>query len=678
MKEKIMADLFGTLDDFYASLAEVRGAQPLDLRLVKLLAELQNKNPETLSENAQKVLLVYFSLVADGNTCASLNAKKLFAKWEKKWNGLVTQAKAHADENAEQKFAEASDFQKIFENGCEDLLRLKSGAENLFDVAKLPLKIQNMDGEPWLFTDKFWKAKEVIREVFADRSEKAVFRPISKFSDAEIENCQKEICEISNVRLKKAQAWAVLCGQNSNLIVTGGPGTGKTTVVQFLLWKLLEKHSEEMRNWNLYFVAPSGKAANRLNEIRDLEDISVAAKALHPDIVEKFKRVEGQTMHRLLKFRPAENAFAYNRANRFPKGSIFVVDEASMIDLTLFAAFIQALPENPADYRLFVLGDKDQLPSVGAGAVLGELLELRNDAVVKLVESNRFPDDSTVGRLAKAIQNENSSDENSIQNVGVSWESSEAWTPSQDSVQFVSLLKSDENLENFKRKDLESRRDLLLKKWAAEFCMELPKLAVNVHPENKNPDLAELDNRKRLWTAAEKARILSAERRGVLGVIAINQKINEFVRNSLAEDRIPARYFPGQILMFNRNQNMYRLYNGDSGVVVKANGIDFLMLKSGSEFPCYPLSFFPSDALESAFAITVHKSQGSGYSNILMFLPLQSGHPLLNRQILYTGVTRTKMNGKTGSLTLVSTEARLLEAQRTTISRDTGLGTGCF
>ena len=135
------------------------------------------------------------------------------------------------------------------------------------------------------------------------------------------------------------------------------------------------------------------------------------------------------------------------------------------------------------------------------------------------------------------------------------------------------------------------------------------------------------------------------------------------------------QFFAGQILMFTKNLPMFNLYNGDSGVVVKdRDGVDYLMVKIGSAYSCYLLSLFPNDALESAFAITIHKSQGSGYRNILMFLPSRKGHPLLNRQILYTGITRVKISEKNpGSLTVIVSKERLIEAQQTVIQRDTGI-----
>ena len=121
--------------------------------------------------------------------------------------------------------------------------------------------------------------------------------------------------------------------------------------------------------------------------------------------------------------------------------------------------------------------------------------------------------------------------------------------------------------------------------------------------------------------------------------------------------------------MLNKNQNFFSLFNGDSGIVVNSSVRPMLMLLRGNDFTFYPLSVFPKECLEPAFAITIHKSQGSGYPNIMMFLPTRKGHPLLNRQILYTGVTRTKKQ----SLTIVATPETFKAACETVIERDTGI-----
>ncbi len=688
-----MAMITETLEEFFDSLCEMRGTQPLDLKLVKLLTELQPK----LSLDAQKVLLVYFSLLSDGNTCVSLNPRDLLAKWAFKWNGLKSQNESHLDEGETKNFLDAEAFAPIFEKGCADLNALAivdektAGNSGRKCFENIPLCVEFRENEPFLFADKYWKAKESILHIFGDTSERAVFK---KNANAFAET-PKDSLDFGKFPLKSAQENAVRCGEKNNLIITGGPGTGKTTVVQFLLWNLFKREPEKL-NWSLYFVAPSGKAANRLGDVKNLDDISDAEKNFHPEIVDKFKNVEGQTLHRLLKFNPSKNAFCYNKNNRLPGRSLFVVDEASMIDVTLFAAFLEALPERTEDYRLFVLGDRNQLPSVEAGAVLGEVLGIRPDATVELAESNRFPDDSPVGRFAKAIQAETDEalensllectgnsmrfSENDERGKIPSWEKAEMkWPVTENSVRFVSLSDEDASL---KKRNAEILLEKILGKWSDAFCADLVNLASAVNPtteiaEGEIGGNSEYKVRQELWMAAEKARILSAERRGVQGVETINRIICSKIRKKfLADENVSAsRYFSGQILMFTRNQADFKLFNGDSGIVVKsAEGLDYLMIQRGNEFPCYPLSLFPSDSLETAFAITIHKSQGSGYSNILMFLPLQSGHPLLNRQILYTGVTRVKMGAKIpGSLTLVASKMRLFEARRTRIERDTGI-----
>lgn len=283
-----------------------------------------------------------------------------------------------------------------------------------------------------------------------------------------------------------------------------------------------------------------------------------------------------------------------------------------------------------------------------------------------------------MGRFAHAIQKDSFEDcEKSLAECGdfQKWDAAKKFWPAESSrMNFVSFD------ENIPKKQLQE----MLSQWVSAYCAALPILAKEVDPSEEAPKGSrEWDARECLWKRAEQARILSAERRGLFGVESLNRMVRNAIR-SIPELEIPyGTFFAGEILMFNRNQNMMKLFNGDSGVVVKKDGVDYLMIKKDENFVCYQLALFPSDCLESAFAITIHKSQGSGYENILMFLPQETGHPLLNRQILYTGVTRTKVTRKygadkasfveTGTLTLVSDRELLKEAQQTVLERDTGI-----
>jgi exodeoxyribonuclease V alpha subunit len=406
-------------------------------------------------------------------------------------------------------------------------------------------------------------------------------------------------------------------------------------------------------------AAPSGKAADRLAESMDdtLHEISTAACDENPRFVEKLAKASGYTLHRLLKYSVAKGGFTFNSGNPLPEKAIYIIDEASMIDVSLFAAFLQALPPS-GNFKLFILGDPNQLPSVDAGAVLGNILEFDYNFVVKLIRSNRFNDESRIGVLAGKIQRGEE-----VAFEAAPFNARATYWEERDSVHLIDL---DQGQTLSRREELRAVENLV-RKWSLKFYAPLMDLAEKVDPdipsECVTPEQRSIC--EKLWDAANQARILSAERRGNRGVETLNQIVAETLTPN------SSTRFVGQILIFNRNQNEFKLYNGDTGIVVKSNRHEqyFLMLKKQSKFVFYPLSYFAEDCLEPSFAITIHKSQGSGYPNVMMFLPTRKGHPLLNRQILYTGITRTKKQ----SLTIVATPETFKAACETVIERDTGI-----
>lgn len=646
----------GSVAEYFSLLREMRGISPIAEKMLNLLCALQQK-PQ-LSFEAQKVLLIYLSLLEDGNTRIPLDAERLYAKWEQKWNGLVVQAESRdalKSFKRTEPYLAADAFKPLIMSGVRDIAAGKY-TQIIGDNAT-PLRLQQTPRCDYLISAKHLEDKNHIENIF-----KSGFFKESLLDGAAVQLAkdfvQGLLREGSPIHFDDRQAEVIARGVSQNLIVTGGPGTGKTTVIGFLLWKLFASDADYL-NWDLYMAAPSGKAADRLAESMDdtLREISTAACDENPRFVEKLAKASSYTLHRLLKYSVAKGGFTFNSGNPLPEKAIYIIDEASMIDVSLFAAFLQALPPS-GNFKLFILGDPNQLPSVDAGAVLGNILEFDYNFVVKLIRSNRFNDESRIGVLAGKIQRGEE-----VAFEAAPFNARATYWEERDSVHLIDL---DQGQTLSRREELRTVENLV-RKWSLKFYAPLMDLAEKVDPdipsECVTPEQRSIC--EKLWDAANQARILSAERRGNRGVETLNQIVAETLTPN------SSTRFVGQILIFNRNQNEFKLYNGDTGIVVKSNRHEqyFLMLKKQSKFVFYPLSYFAEDCLEPSFAITIHKSQGSGYPNVMMFLPTRKGHPLLNRQILYTGITRTKKQ----SLTIVATPETFKAACETVIERDTGI-----
>lgn len=690
---------FSKIDSFIDNLKEMRGIAELDRHLLHLLLEMK----PSVSETTQKFLCLCFSLWDDGNTRVPLDAKLFKERWLKKWDALKILKKSQ-EESFD--FAELEkSFNEIIESGIADLSS-NGFSEIIGDNAPF-LKaegVTKVDGKPYhclfLYMAKHFKAKGEIQDAMARIFGKKIPGPPA-------------IKQISNMNLNDDQKNAVRRGQNENLIITGGPGTGKTTVVLYILWNVLENivkdvkteglKSEEiskeqakaLSEYTIYLAAPSGKAADRMSESlkKGLNDVNEDLKKSL--IYAKLKDLEGMTIHRLLKYSRSDNGFSYNAKNQFPEKSIFVIDEASMVDVNLFSSLLQAIPsqdEGDLVTRLFILGDPYQLPSVDAGAVLGNILNSASKAnyTAELKISMRFPPESKIGQLAGAIkicaddQKMTAPDKTFVLHPVFSKNETKDGSAetSTDAVYYYSLPqkskdKSGEKLDKAPTKKEEQEYvSKFLENWIGDF-KDLPKLVAGIDPEaleNPSDELKKLCND--IWNKTLEKRILAAERRGAIGVEQINETIGNLIKGQKEKPKSNSRYFEGQLLILTQNQAMYRLYNGDTGIVLFKDSVPYIMLKkpngkTGAEqrdFVAYPLSLLPADAVESAFAITIHKSQGSEYDHVTMFLPKEEGHPLLNNQILYTGITRAKK-----TVTIIATDKTFKAACETVIERDTGI-----
>ena len=419
-------------------------------------------------------------------------------------------------------------------------------------------------------------------------------------------------------------------------LITGGPGTGKTTTVVRLL-ALLQRASHDQHNTlRIHLAAPTGKAASRLSA-----SIQSALASL-PQGWAKGIPTQAVTLHQLLQYNPDAAA----RPAKLLATDLVVVDEASMIDLELMARLMKCVPEQA---RLILLGDKDQLASVEAGAVWSQLCEGAAQAdsntqadcakpytlpeqTAVLHVSRRFDANSAIGQWAQLI------------NAGHSTAVKTQWqglnSSSLDGAMDHPAVQRwpDEWRERLQGQMHPEALKALRVGWSAWLNALKPMLQANAVCGNTKA--------LQLLHCFSEFQVLCALRQGPWGVQALNESIAVALGLSNGNDRplqnkaAKDAWFVGRPVMVTRNDYHLNLMNGDVGQCLPtANGlrVAFPDGKGGVRW------VLPSrlDEVETVWAMTVHKSQGSEYEHVLMVLPDRDA-PVLTRELLYTGVTRAK------------------------------------
>jgi exodeoxyribonuclease V alpha subunit len=440
-------------------------------------------------------------------------------------------------------------------------------------------------------------------------------------------------------------------------LVTGGPGTGKTTIVVALLRALawLGVKSEAIA-----IAAPTGKAANRLKEAiaaglaaqpRDLVDAGLRAHAPPP-----------VTLHRLLGWSPSSGRFARHENDPLPH-QVVIVDESAMVDLGVMDRLVRALR---VDARLVLLGDADQLPSVDAGAVFRDLCA--SVGAVRLTVNLRVARDPAARRLVAAAEavNAGTLDARFTDAVEVRRSAKE--------VKF-------EGVEHLAGPWSEVGGDLLERWWTERVASldSFTQRASRVYRAHRGVfDDAEIDELRTVFDHLARARILCATRAfgHDTGAEAINARLLARLRGGRWRAGPPGRaqeLAPGTPVLVQRNDYERGLFNGDQGLVVRLDDGD-----AGQQlavaFPRGPrdLEAFPLDALRNeltaAFAMTVHKAQGSEFDVVALVLP-DEDMPLLTRELVYTALTRAR------SAALLAGSADLLaRTVSRSVDRNSGVG----
>jgi exodeoxyribonuclease V alpha subunit len=378
------------------------------------------------------------------------------------------------------------------------------------------------------------------------------------------------------------------------VVISGGPGTGKTTTVLKLLERLVSAPGGE--KLRIALAAPTGKAAARLQETLR----SGIGNSLAQDRLPK----SASTLHRLLGPRHNSVYFWHDAKNPLPV-DLVVVDEASMVSLTMMAKLFDALPEKA---RVILLGDRDQLSSVEPGAVLGDIASAASEpgplqrSLVVLEKNYRFGNQSNIFALSNAVR------DGEVDRA-------------------LEILNSAEHPDLCAGKTPPPRR-------IAEQLRQCVIAGYSAYLRTVDPTEA-LEQFK-------KFRVLCPFRAGPYGVEGLNRAIEKILR----EERLivgPQNAYPGMPILITQNDNPLRLYNGDIGILLP-NPADSSHLMAWFAGEDGGLRRIPPARLpehELAFAMTVHKSQGSEFDTVLLVLPDKES-PVLTRELIYTGLTRAR------------------------------------
>ncbi|MDZ7319061.1 MAG: exodeoxyribonuclease V subunit alpha, partial [candidate division KSB1 bacterium] len=479
-----------------------------------------------------------------------------------------------------------------------------------------------LDNRHKLYLHRYWEYQERLAANILGR---AARKSESLNLDRVRELLDRYFAPVTDTEIDWQRAAAMTALHQDFCVISGGPGTGKTTTIAKMMAFLLDYFASQ--SLRIALAAPTGKAAMRLQEA-----IRLTKRQLPCSEKIKMQIPEGAaTIHRLLGAIPNSPFFRHQAQNPLPV-DIMIVDEASMVDLALMAKLVQALPNSA---KLILVGDKDQLASVEAGAVLGDICDTGNshpysttfyqqladvsarpallpaandeaaglqDCIIQLQKSFRFGHDSGIGAVSRAV------------NRG-------------DGLAALQILQ---------------RAEFPDAQWVN---LPLPQALAGQLKEqiitNYRPYL-QAETPLEAFIRFDRFRVLCALREGPYGVATINTIIENTLQDArlIRQDRT---WYAGRPVMISVNNYELNLFNGDVGIVLpdpEAHGElrVFFMAADQTLRKFHPLRLPPH---ETIYAMTVHKSQGSEFDQVLLLLPDRES-PVITRELIYTGITRAR------------------------------------
>lgn len=534
-----------------------------------------------------------------------------------------------------------------------------------------PLIRDEIQGHRFLFFQKFYRHERNVRDAFMQRLTTGLMLPCDT-SAARMPAILKDVLQ-ERPLLSRGKPIDLDADQLTALgvillrplvIVSGGPGTGKTSLVMSVLRCLSRCGISAQR---IALAAPTGRAAQRLGDsirsgIGSLgESASTDDRALQ-DIVPL-------TLHQLLGYNPNNGQYRRHQESPVP-ADVVIVDEVSMVGLTLMGQLLQALAPQT---RLVLLGDKDQLPSVDAGAVLSHLipggLKPSYSVGATMQLTNWFPFlslEATQGGLfdqslmqdSIALLQKNHRSERRIQQAALSIQKGDASVL--ETLSRQSVLEIRDNDAAWNQLALEGGCHLLesasgspkeleavLRRWA-RYCLQeaatdrggyvdlVSRCRLSAGDEYDEVTQAELAD---LFMLVERNRLLTLVRDGAWGCDGINSFLHGQLQTLHRRKR--SQVEPGSPILITQNDHVRQLSNGDVGLALQGAGGDIrVVFRRRNGFTSFPFHTLPPHEL--GFALTVHKSQGSEYDHVLLVFPPEGARRLLTRELVYTAITRAR------------------------------------
>ena len=510
-----------------------------------------------------------------------------------------------------------------------------------------------------LYLTRFWSLERYVAADLLHRSQAATVEEEEQTSDGVLPSEEYAAAEVTRLfqesggPVDKDQLQASLAGVHRNFVViSGGPGTGKTTTVATFLAGLVSSmqppegsgtNSTNQATQRIALAAPTGKAAARMTEaIR--KAINNLGGALDPEVAKELGELDASTIHRLLGASPG-TGFRHNPSNPLPH-DIVIVDEVSMVSLSLMAHLLAAIRP---DAKVVLVGDPYQLASIEAGAVLGDIVGIGSDggevagtappaaiaeSVRVLTTVHRQGKDSGILKLAECIRQ------------GDADGAMEILKGANEDVIWVDPTNPEHQGEK-----IQAEKDL------KDAATNVVKAA-----QGKNAEI------EKALEAILSVKVLSALRRGPTGVDHWNQLVENYLRSEDLKGY--SDWYAGRPVMVTKNDYLNGVFNGDVGVAIAKEDLNrddrfqvWFERAEGNQM----VEATRLDQIATQWAMSIHKSQGSEFDHVVVSMPPPPSR-ILTRELLYTAVTRAKEK-----LTIVATEESITEAIKREVARSSGL-----